>query len=106
MTIRSYKEGNSVTVTARFTNSAGSAITPTSARYRVDCETTNEMIQDWQPLTPASSVSIAIAGALNRIIDQHHDYERKVVTVEANWDTPQVFTDAVKYDILNLQAIK
>lgn len=106
MAIRSFKEGNSVTVSARFTNAAGAVITPTSVRYRVDDETNNLALQDWQSVTPASTVSIPIRGSLNVLHDQRNEYERKVVTVEANWDTDQIFTDAVKYDVLNLQAIK
>src|SRR5690242_9231690 len=79
------KEGSSFSVTANFrTRSTGTATTPTTIHYRLDCLTTCTEIADWTSVTPASSATIAVTGEDNEIQNNGNGYERKQLTVVAD----------------------
>jgi hypothetical protein len=76
-------EGTGFTALAYFrTRSTSSASIPTTAKYRIDCLSTETALLDWTTLTPASSISIPIAGQYNAI--QSSGDEVKQLTVMAN----------------------
>ena len=104
MTIRTYPEGQTVTVTADF-RADGAEVLPTTVDYKVECETSRETLIGWTSVTPAASVSITVAGTANVLINESRRSERKVVTVVADRGLATQFVNAIKYDISNLQAM-
>lgn len=93
-------------VKAKFYDKSDNLQTPTAMQYRIDCETTRQTVLDWTSFTPASTVEIFIPASLNNIINPVNSVERKVVTVQANSDTPdQAFNQVHKYDLVRLQGI-
>lgn len=79
-------EGTTSYVTAVFKDKAGLPVAPTSAQYRVDCETTGNQIVDWTAIaSPASSQEIEIDSTLNVIQDEDNSLETHAVTVEGTY---------------------
>jgi hypothetical protein len=89
---------------------------PTSAHWRLDCETTGTALQEWVDITdllvarqargedgPLAHVyaDIEIAASLNRIIHDRNRRELKKLYVVANKDTDRAFSVTVKYWIVN-----
>lgn len=100
-------DGSRCFVKAKFFDETGMPQIPTSLQYRVDCETTGQLILDWTFVTPAAVVEVQIDATLNRIINRSNTLERKVVTFMANADPPEsAFTEVQEYDLINLQAIQ
>lgn len=80
-----YNELSTVTVTVEPEDNNGDAYTPITARYRVDDCRTGRQLVDWTTLTPATLMTIAIAGSLNAIINSDRQTpEQKVVTVNTD----------------------
>ncbi len=104
MAVKTFNEGSYVTVTAKFYD-GDTATTPSTARYRVDCETTRKPLLEWTEATPGTSITISVPATLNYMQDQAHTRERKVVTVEANYGTSTAYTNRIKYEIVNLQGV-
>lgn len=104
--IPALNEGSRCFVKAKFTDKNGTPQIASSLQYRVDCETTQTAILDWQTLTPAQSVEVQIDATLNTIISRGNAVERKTVTFKCNADPPEgAFTGIQQYDLVNLQGI-
>ncbi len=78
-----YNEGTAFTATAYFRDGEASSASST-AKYRVDCLTTGEVLTDWTTLTPAVSIAISITSTNNAIQENSNKYEKKQITVSAN----------------------
>ncbi len=99
-------EGSRCFVKAKFYDRNGVPQISSSLQYRVDCETTNTVLQDWVTLTPATQVEVQIDATLNTIQRRINTIERKCVTFRANADPPSgAFTAVQKFDLVNLQGI-
>ena len=61
---------------------SGSAVTPTSMSYRIDCETTGTAIKAETSLTPGTSVALTVTPTENRIITASNVEEIRVLTVQ------------------------
>jgi hypothetical protein len=96
-------EGSSFVATAYF-RSGDAASTPSSARYRIDCLTTQKQIRDWTSLTPASSISITVENTDNAIQDDYNDTETRQLMVEENTGTSQ-HRAVARWDIYNLYGV-
>jgi hypothetical protein len=103
-------EGSAFKITARYfddSTDVWEAITPTSAKYRIDivngyhCWTT---VLDWTELTPATSNTISITGAQNAIQTCGHE-ERRQITVMANAGLATQYEVTYLYRIKNIAGI-
>jgi hypothetical protein len=103
--MRLVNEGTAVELSAALRGDDGSLITPTTIKYRLDCETTGQAITAWTTLTPEAITSIPILATANAIIDDTNGYEDRVCTVmtDAGLATQQV--QVQKYRIENLGGI-
>jgi hypothetical protein len=79
-------------------------VTPTTLRYRLDCETTATQIIDWTDLAASSTVYLTIPSTANAIVNNANVYETKRVTVQANSGTDQQLNKRYLYDVLNNSA--
>jgi len=99
-------EGSRCFVKAKFYDKNEDPQIASSLQYRVDCETTQTAILDWQTITPAAVVEVQIDATLNTIINRSNVVERKVVTFKANADPPEgAFIGVQFYDLINLQGL-
>ena len=104
--IPTLNEGSRCFVKAKFFDKNEAPQISSSLQYRVDCETTQTAILDWQTITPAVTVEVQIDATLNTIINRANVVERKTVTFRANADPPEgAFTGIQQYDLINLQGI-
>lgn len=87
--------------TMRVKDSAGATVVPTTLRYRVDCVTTQTAVLEWTTLTPAASVTINVAAALNSIVNEANSVETKRITVQADYGTSGQVVGLHEYDVLN-----
>lgn len=99
--IKNIHEGSACYATATFKDTGGTATTPSTVRYRVDCETTGEELKGWTTLTAALSVSVTIPGSLNVMQDEKNRKERKSITFEADYGTDNAFKGTQFYDVRN-----
>lgn len=96
-------ERSRLPITIKFADGSWVPTAPNVARYRIDCVTTGQVIQDWLDLTPASSVSIVVTPTQNAIISDSNSYEKKVMAVEANYNLANQYTDSFVWTVKNLQ---
>lgn len=101
-------EASALTVRARFFNESGDLVTPTSARYLVRDLTNNRLVRDWTSLAPASQLDIQITAQDNELYERRskRKFERRVVTVQADTDTPTQRTDEIEYWLRDLAGIE
>ena len=105
MGVPTLNEGSRCFIKAKFSDNRDRGQIPTSIAYRVDCETTGTLIQDWTTVTHDVEVEVQINATLNTIINQRNQIERKTVTFLANADPPEnAFTEIQQYDLIALQA--
>lgn len=105
MAVPTLNEGSRCFVKAKFFDRKEQPQIPTSLSYRVQCETTGTLLQDWTTVTPDTMVEVQIDATLNRIINRRNVIERKVITFLANADPPEsAFTEDQFYDLVSLQA--
>lgn len=100
------QEDSVLTATVSFrTRASAAASTPTTVRYRLDCLTTSSTVLDWTSASPASSVSIAVTGAQNAIIDDANDYEVKQLVVQADAGLSTQQTQRKTWRVENIFAV-
>jgi hypothetical protein len=105
MAVPTLNEGSRCFVKAKFFDNKERPQIPTSLSYKVQCETTGTLLQDWTSVTPGTQVEVQIDATLNSIVNRRNPIERKVVTFLANADPPQsAFTEDQFYDLISLQA--
>lgn len=97
------KEGSAFTATAYFRDRATAAASaPSTAKYRIDCLTTEKEIKGWTTLTPAASISISIVAADNAIQDESNAYEIRRLTVAGNPDLTTQVRETADWMVTNL----
>lgn len=101
-------EASAMTVRARFFNETGDLVAPTSARYLIRDLSNDRLVRDWTSLSPAATVDISVTASDNDLYSSGRHtrkFERRVVTVQADIDTPTQRTDEIEYWIRNLAGI-
>lgn len=93
------------TLNIAFRGDDNSLITPTTLKWRLDCETNQQAVTDWADLTPDSITVVDIPAESNAIINDCNSFEDKVVTVMANEDLSNQFVQKTKYRVENLQGV-
>lgn len=96
-------ERSRLPITIKFADGNWVPTAPNVARYRIDCQTTNTVIQGWTDLTPAATANVVVTPGQNAIIDDTNRYEKKVMAVEANYDLDSQYTDSFVWTVKNLQ---
>jgi hypothetical protein len=98
-------EATAVTINIERRGDDGSLITPTSLKYRVDCQTNNQPITDWTALTPAATTTVVIPATSNAIQNDANSYEDKAVTFmsDEGLDTQETTTQG--YRVRNLGGV-
>lgn len=107
-------ERSGVEFDARFFATGDSPTVPTSAHWRLDCETTGTAVVDWTAVTPVVEmddlgniascyVRIEIAGASNAILDAANRRETKSLLVVADKDLPREYSTLYQYSVRNLR---
>ena len=98
-------ELSKATFTARPIDEAGSAFTPTNARYKLhDKASTNELIP-WTGLTPSEAMEILIAATIHSMVDPSLSLETKVLTTETDFGTSNAHVEEFEYQVRNLQFV-
>jgi hypothetical protein len=106
MAVPTLNEGSRCFIKAKFYDNKEQPQIPTSLSYKVQCETTGTLLQDWLPITPDVMVEVQIDATLNHIVNRRNPIERKVVTFQANADpASNAFTEDQFYDLIALQAL-
>ena len=124
----SYNEGTSVSFQVTFYDSGVESI-PTTIRYRIDDDKSEEVILDWTSVTTAgttlssndallipgsgvaylsevvgfsgATITIDIPGSLNVMQDETRRKERRTLTVEADAGGAFAFSASAYFDIIN-----
>jgi len=106
MSVPTLNEASRCWVKVKFFDKNAAPQTPSSVRYRIDCETTGQTVLDWTAFGTDTVIEIFVDAPLNAIINSRNPIERKVMTVQANADTPdEVFNETQQWDVINLQGI-
>lgn len=96
-------ERSRLPVTVNFADGSWKPTAPNTARYRIDCVTTGQVIQDWVAMTVAPSVDLVVLPWQNAILDDNNRVEKKVMAVEANYNLDSQYTDSFVWSVKNLQ---
>lgn len=98
-------EGTGFPLTNRLLSASGSAVTPTSLKYRVDCETTGREIVGWTDVSPSSEVSMDIDPSWSAILRSTNVTETKTMTWKANDGLSNQVTGTFQWRVKNLQFV-
>ena len=92
-------EGSQIVIVARFLD-AGSALTPTNVKYRLDNLETGRELLDWTTASAGTTSTITIPGSLN---DCHTrlPVEQIQVTVAADYALATQYLQTYVYEVRN-----
>ncbi len=98
------KEGSTGSLTQSFYDDEGDPVTPTSIKYRIDCDTNDgQEVQVWTTIdTPLSTITISILPQHTAIIDETNDTETKRLTVVIDENMATQHTDEITYTVERL----
>jgi hypothetical protein len=70
-------------------NTENGAGVPETARWKAKCETNCQDLTEWAALSVGASgtVELEIPASITRIISRRNPVERKLIAIEANYDT-------------------
>jgi hypothetical protein len=108
-----YNERTGVELSALFFNVDGPTI-PTSASWRLDCQTTGVVLSDWQALNlvtvsgPTGApvkvyADFSTTAEMNRIVRNSNARETKTVMVSANLGEDNEFNQEYSYVVKNVR---
>ena len=103
--MRNVNEEGTLYVTAKFYDTNDLLFTPASADYRIDCLTSGSAIREWTSLTPATSVTIAVTGDDNRIVDSRHSRETRQLVVRYTDGSGNGQLSQAQYRVDNLHGV-
>jgi hypothetical protein len=94
-----------------FADSFNQPTVPVSVHWRLDCETTGNVLRDWTEITPTVETdesglskvyaTIDIPGSLNAIQSNRNYREKKTLWVVAGKDTEREYSETYEYWIMN-----
>jgi hypothetical protein len=102
MSLEEVNEGTTSYLTVSFLDKSGAAAAPASARCRIDCLTSGQVIRAWTALTPGTSIEITITAAENALNNDASEYETRLVTTEGTYSSTEKVTDEYQYRLINL----
>ncbi len=96
-------ENNTIDLELTFYDRDGVLVVPASGHYRIDDLYSNTVIKASTSFIPTSSTHIiTIPSSLNTILDVTKFSEIRIVTIDYTYNTSDVGTTQVKYELLNL----
>ena len=100
---RKVNEGSSGYILAQFFDTASIAMAPSSARYRIDCLTTDTVVLDWTTLTVLDvTKEINITPSQNSMQDETNSLEIRRITVEGTDIFGNKQVADYEYDLINM----
>lgn len=101
---RTVGEGSSFTVRIRTYDADNVRTTPNSLKYRIDCDTSGEVIRDWTDLTASSDVTLRITSDDCRIVDDTNRKEVRSlsVVIDDNMETQFVPPAPFQWAVTNV----
>lgn len=96
-------ERSRLPITIRFLDGNFVLCPPQIAKYRIDCQTTGQVILDWTTVPYGATVIVTVTPSQNAIIDDHNRFETKVMAVEANCELESQYVDSFTWKVKNLQ---
>ncbi len=100
--MRTYPESTQVWAEVRFLDRFDRPFVPGTARYRMEDDATDTLLQDWSALPSGPVVEVAVTPELNRILNDRNKYEIKVLTIQSDYGTNLQLSQEVRYRIKNL----
>lgn len=85
-----------------FIDKAGEPAAPLTVQYRIDCDTTGEVVRDWTDVSAAPTVEIVLTAAENAMRNPSNRNERRTVTVIGSYGGDDQVRDRTAYYIHNL----
>ena len=111
--MRTYNERSGVEFRVHFTDSYDAPTIPETAHWRLDCEETGTVLQDWTVATVTTEsdetgivdvyATIEIPSSLNAIQRSNSTKELKTLLVVANKDQSSEFSETLQYYVKNLR---
>ncbi len=100
-------EASSCAVKVRFFGEDGSLVDPVNARYLIRDLTNNRIVKDWTAFDPQPTTNILITASENTVYNDRRrlKFEKRVVTVQCDYDTSTQKTNEIEYWIRNLYGI-
>lgn len=99
-------ELSAATVTVNPLDETGTAVTPSSARYRLDDQVSQTEIIAWTDFSSLStSMTISIPASAHVMVDPNLVEETKVLTVETDYSTDDAHVEEHEYVVTNLQFV-
>lgn len=102
MGIRQVKEKSKARLTVSFFDEDGSAATPSTISYRVDCDTTGNNIRSATSVSAASVVNIDLDNVDNAMQVHANKREMRRVTVTATFGGTDESNDEFTYEVIGL----
>ena len=81
--------------------SSGTPATPSTLRWRLDCVTTQNVVQDWAAIGASSTVNLTIPASANDIVNDRNSFEVKRITAQANYGTDAQVNGFLEYQVKN-----
>lgn len=99
---RHVTEKSTVIVTVKYIDRTTGLVTPTNAKYRIDDVGSGCQIVDWTALSAASSNAITITSTQNVIYNCTRKYEKKQITVAADYGLTTEYRDTTVWTVENV----
>jgi hypothetical protein len=97
---RKINERSSMVIVARFRDrSAGTDVTPTNVKYRLDGECGE--ILGWTSLTPGTTATITLTPAQTAILENSRALETKTLSVAADYGLSTQFINSMTFQVRN-----
>lgn len=106
-----YNEKSAVEVEATFLDAFGRPTSPATVHWRLNCETTGKVLQDWTAASVSTDaetgraryyLELEIPGALNAMQNPRSTRETKALIIVANKDAAGEFSQDYRYMVRNL----
>jgi len=99
-------ERSTAYLSVTFRDKAGAAQAPSSAAYRIDDAGSGQVVRgDTAIPTPGSTVEITLTPADNALLAEANPYERRRVTVTAEYGGGEAVTAEYVYRVVNLAGV-
>lgn len=100
-----FDEGEYLQVKVRFEDENHVARIPATARWNLYCMSNDRLVLDWQVVSVTSSeVTVEIPSGANEIIRESNVTEKKLLTVQANYDTDEMVPKSCMWTVKNSPA--
>jgi hypothetical protein len=97
---RKVNERSVMTIVARFRDrSAGTDVTPTNVRYRLDGECGE--ILGWTTATPGTTATITLTPAQTAVLNGSRNIETKTLSVAADYGLATQFVESMDFQVRN-----